>query len=193
MNVSEAMHARQARQPGADSGAKTEARGAPLPLAKRKLDMVIIGFYVINLLFITYVVDIEQLTIPYVSGAWTYPIWPPKAAVDVIHWYGTSFDPVLMARPMWWKMTLWFDALVFGPYYVFAIYAFWKGKDWIRLPSIIQSSFLIAIVTIIMGEEVAGAHATPHLAIVAMLNAPWLFLPMVVIARLYKSEKPFSG
>jgi hypothetical protein len=42
--------------------------------------------------------------------------------VDVIHWWGNTFDPVLIARPAWWKVTIWIDALFFGPYYLFAIY-----------------------------------------------------------------------
>lgn len=168
-------------------------RARVLPLSARKIDIGILAFYFINLFVITYIVDVEQLTIPDMSVAWTYPAWPPRPAVDLIHWYGTSFDPVLIARPVWWKMTIWIDSLIFGPYYVFAIYAFLKGKDWIRLPSIIQSSLLIAVVIIIMGEEVAGAHATPHLGFVAMLNAPWLFMPMLVIARMYRSERPFQA
>ncbi len=38
-----------------------------------------------------------------------------------------------MARPVWWKVTLLFDAVFFGPFYTFAIYAFVRGKEWIRL------------------------------------------------------------
>src|SRR5262249_36315251 len=127
------------------------------------------------------------------SGAWTYPVWPPKSMVDLVHWYGSNFDALLMARPVWWKMTIWFDSLVFGPYYAFAIYALYKGKSWIRIPSIIQSSLLIAIVVIILGEETSGPYATTHLAFVYALNAPWLLLPMAVIARMYKKENPFAG
>ena len=34
-----------------------------IPLRERPFDLVIVAFFVINLLFITYVVDIEQLII----------------------------------------------------------------------------------------------------------------------------------
>ena len=165
----------------------------PIPLSARKRDVAILVFYWINLLFITYVVDVEQLTIPDLHAGWTYPLWPPKAAVDVIHWYGSSFDPVLMARPVWWKMTIWIDALLFGPYYAVAIYAFTKGKNWIRIPSIVQASFLIAIVLIILGEETWGEHATPNRLFVYGDNLPWLLFPILVIARMYRSEHPFTA
>ena len=58
----------------------------------------------------------------------TYPLWPPAKMVDLVHWYGRTFDPPLMARPAWWRATIWIDALFFGPFYAFAIYAFIKGK-----------------------------------------------------------------
>jgi hypothetical protein len=163
-----------------------------IPLSARKGDIAILVFYWINLLFITYVVDVEQLTLPDLHAGWTYPLWPPKAAVDLIHWYGANHDPLLLARPVWWKMTIWIDSLLFGPYYAFAIYAFTKGKNWIRIPSIVQSSFLIAIVLIILGEEMWGEHATPDRLFVLGDNLPWLLFPILVIARMYRSEHPFS-
>ena len=163
-----------------------------VPLSARKGDIAILVFYWVNLLLITYVVDVEQLTIPSLHPGWTYPLWPPKPAVDVIHWYGMNHDPLLLARPVWWKMTIWIDSLLFGPYYAVAIYAFTKGKNWIRIPSIVSSSFLIAIVLIILGEETWGEHATPDRAFVYLDNLPWLLFPIFVIARMYKTERPFS-
>jgi hypothetical protein len=168
------------------------APSSAIPLSQRKGDIAILAFYWLNLLFITYVVDVEQLTIPSLAAGWTYPAWPPKAAVDLVHWYGAGHDPLLMARPVWWKMTIWIDSLLFGPYYAFAIYAFTKGKDWIRIPSIVQSSFLAAIVIIILGEETWGEYATPDRLFVYLDNLPWLAFPVFVIARMWNAEKPFT-
>jgi EXPERA (EXPanded EBP superfamily) len=96
-----------------------------IPLSKRPRDMAIIAFFLINILFITYIVDLEQLVIAD-PAHFTYPLWPPPIAVDVIHWWGRTFDPVLLARPAWWKVTIWIDALFFGPFYIVAIYAYIK-------------------------------------------------------------------
>ncbi len=163
-----------------------------IPLSERKGDIAVLVFFWINILFITYVVDVEQIVLPDISGNWEYPLWPPAAAVDVIHWYGRNFDPVLIARPAWWRMTIWIDSLFFGPFYVFAIYAWTKGKNWIRIPSIIYASVMITNVTIILGEEFMGAHATPHPLLVLALNAPWLLLPVYIIYRMYNTETPFT-
>jgi hypothetical protein len=112
--------------------------------------------------------------------------------IDIIHNYGRTYDPVLIARPPWWRATIWIDVLFFGPFYIFAIYAYIKGKAWIRIPSIIYSSVLITNVTIILSEEIFGPHASPQLPIVLMLNAPWLLMPLLIIYRMWHSLHPFT-
>jgi hypothetical protein len=162
-----------------------------IPLRQRPGDLAILAFFLVNILFITYIVDIEQLIIadPY---HFTYPVWPPAPLVDAIHWWGNTFDPVLMARPVWWKMTIWIDNLLFGPFYVVAIYAFIKGKAWIRIPSIIYSSMLLTNVLIILGEELAGEHPSPHFPVVLLANLPWLLFPLYIFYRMGRSTAPFT-
>ncbi len=162
-----------------------------IPLSKRPLDIAILGFFLLNLLFITYIVDFEQLTVPD-PAHFTYPAWPPPAAVDLVHRYGQAFDPLLLARPPWWKATIWIDALLFGPFYLVAIYAYLTGKEWIRIPSVIYSSMLITNVLIILSEEIYGSHASPHLPVVLLLNAPWLAFPVCIIYRMWRHEHPFT-
>jgi hypothetical protein len=163
----------------------------PIPLAQRPGDIAILIFFVINFLFITYIVDFETLVIPDPSS-FDYPTWPPPPAVDLIHWWGRTFDPVLLARPPWWKATIWIDALFFGPFYAVAIYAYIKGKDWIRIPSIIYSSTLITNVLIILSEERYGPHASPNWPVVLLANLPWLLFPIYIIYRMWRSPFPFT-
>jgi EXPERA (EXPanded EBP superfamily) len=162
-----------------------------IPLSQRRGDIAIIAFFLVNILFITYIVDLEQLIIPNASH-FTYPFWPPHALVDLIHWWGRTFDPLIIARPAWWKATIWIDALFFGPFYVFAIYAYSKGKEWIRVPSIIYSSVMMTNVIIILGEEFSGPNATPHPQIVLLENLPWLLFPIYIIYRMWRSPAPFT-
>lgn len=162
-----------------------------IPLMKRRGDLAILAFFLVNILFITYIVDIEQLIIPD-PAHFTYPIWPPHAAVDAIHWWGYTFDPALIARPVWWKVTIWIDALFFGPFYVVAIYAYLKSKEWIRIPSIIYSSVMLTNVAVILGEEMFGPHATPDLPVVLLANLPWLLVPVYIIYRMWRYSHPFT-
>lgn len=156
-------------------------------LRDRPLDILIVLFFTINVLFITYIVDLEQLVIKNPSN-FTYPIWPPPFFVDLIHHYGYSFDPLLIARPVWWKMTIWIDAIFFGPFYVAAIYAFTKRKEWIKVPSLVWAGSMLSNVIIILGEEILGPNATPHPLIVILLNLPWLIMPFVVIFRIWSKS-----
>jgi EXPERA (EXPanded EBP superfamily) len=162
-----------------------------LPLKKRPLDIAFIVFFIINLFFITYIVDLEQLVIADPAN-FSYPLWPPAAMVNLVHWYGNNFDPVLIARPAWWRATIWIDALFFGPFYAFAIYAFWKGRNWIRFGSIIWAAVMLTNVTIILFEEVNGEHATPMLFRVLLANAAWIIFPALILFRMWRSVFPFS-
>lgn len=168
----------------------------PIPLSRRKADWPILAFFWINLIFITYLIDIEQLVIPDTSVVsepdFEYPVWPPKPLVELMHWFGNNHDPLLMARPMWWRMTIWIDAIFFGPFYVFGIYAFTAGKEWIRIPSIIYASVMLTNVTIILGEEFNGPHASPNAVNVVAANALWILVPVYIIYRMWTHEHPFS-
>ena len=162
-----------------------------IPLGERRLDLAFIVFFAINLGFITYIVDIEQLT---VANPWsgTYPLWPPKPFVDMVHWWGRSFDPPLRAREPWWRATIWLDVIGFGPFYAFAIYAFIKGRSFIRVPALVWAGVMFANVTIILFEELYGAHKTPRPGIVLAANLPWLLMPWLIVARLGLRDRPFS-
>ncbi|MDB4966541.1 MAG: hypothetical protein JWN44_2230 [Myxococcales bacterium] len=163
----------------------------PIPLSARRYDLLFIAFFIVNIGFITYVVDLEQLVIAD-ANHFTYPLWPPRALVDLIHWWGHTFDPALIAREPWWRATIWIDVLAFGPFYAFAIYAFIKGRNWIRLPAVLWAAVMVTNVTVILFEELLGAHATPRPAIVLLANVPWLFIPPILVARLWKHERPFT-
>ena len=161
-----------------------------IPISKRPGDIVIVIFFLINILFVTYFVDLEQLIIAN-PVHFTYPVWPPPPAVDLMHWYARTFDPLILARPVWWKMTIWIDDLFFGPFYLVAIFAYIKGKEWIRIPSIIYSSVMLTNLTIILGEEYAGPHAAPNFLMVVLENLLWILFPVCILYRMWR-DHPFT-
>ena len=163
----------------------------PVPLAKRPYDWPFIAFFVLNLFFITYQVDLEQLVIADPLH-FTYPWWPPRPIVDAVHWWGRTFDPPLMAREPWWRATIWIDVLGFGPFYAVALWAFVKGRDFIKLPSVIWAAMMFTNVVIILFEELLGAHATPRPGVVVAANLAWLAAPPLMIWRMARRERPFT-
>jgi hypothetical protein len=160
-----------------------------LPLRRRPLDIVILIYFLFNLVAITYLFDIEQIVIPD-TAHFSYPAWPPRAIVDLSHWWGRTVDPLLFARPPWWRATIWIVAVLFGPYYAFAIYAFIRGRNWIRIPSIIYASIMLTNVTIILSEEIWGPHASPHLLSVVGANASWIIVPALLLVRMRREPYP---
>jgi len=161
-----------------------------VPLRQRKYDLFFIAFFVVNASFITYVVDLEQLVIADPEN-FRYPLWPPPPLVDLVHWYGGNYDPLLMARPPFWRMTIWIDVIFFGPFYLLAIYAFIRGRNWIRIPALVWSGTMMANVLIILMEERYGLTPAPNFGFVLALNLPWLLMPLLMIWRM-RGDRPFT-
>ncbi len=162
-----------------------------IPLSRRRYDLALIGFFAINLCFTTYVVSLEQIVLddPF---HFTQPLWPPAPLLALVHWWEMSFDPLLLARPAWYRATIWLDVLVFGPFYAAAIYAFIRGRDWIRLPCLIWGSMMVTNVFIIVFDELLGAHATPYPGTVIAANASWFLMPFLVGWRVARGEHPLT-
>ena len=163
----------------------------PIPLSRRKSDAAFLAFFLVNLVFTTYVVSLEQVVITD-PASFTQPLWPPAPLLALVHWWERSFDPLLWARPAWYRATIWLDVLAFGPFYVAALYAFWRGRDWIRIPAVIWGSVLFTNVFIILFDELLGVHATPAPLVVVGANLPWLLMPFVVGWRVLRSPHPFT-
>ncbi len=112
--------------------------------------------------------------------------------IDAIHNYGKQLDPVLIARPAWWRATIWIDVLFFGPFYVAAIYAFVKGKNWIKIPMLVYSGMMISNVLIILFEEAFGTYPAPQFLVVLAFNLPWLLMPLYIIYRATRGSQLFE-
>jgi hypothetical protein len=163
----------------------------PVPIGRRRIDLLFVVFFLVNFWFITYVVDLEQLVVAD-PAHFSYPPWPPAPLVDLVHWYGRTYDPLLLARPPFWRMTIWIDVVLFGPFYAAAIYAFLRGRDWIRVPALVWAGTMAANVLIILMEERLGTWAAPRFGIVLALNLPWLLMPVAMIWRM-RREHPFTA
>jgi hypothetical protein len=162
-----------------------------IPLSRRPLDVALVAFFVVNLCFTTYVVSLEQIAIAD-PNHFSPPFWPPAPLLALVHWWERSFDPLLLARPAWYRATIWLDVLGFGPFYAVAIYAFVRGREWIRIPCVIWASVLFTNVFIILFDELKGIHATPAPGVVVAANAPWLVVPVLVIWRVTRSPHLFT-
>lgn len=161
-----------------------------IPLRQRRADLLFVAFFALNLVFISYGLDIEQLVIEDPDN-FTYPVWPPAPFVDAAHGYGRTYDPLLIARPPFWRAIMWIDVLFYGPFYMAAIVAFLRGYDWIRVPALVWSGSLCTCAAIILAEERYGQWATPHLPVVLATNVPWFVVALTLVWRM-RRDHPFS-
>ncbi len=167
-----------------------------IPLRKKPIDVIILCYLLFNFIFVSYVISIEQIVIPgpvtLSPRNFTYPAWPPQACVDIVHWWEGNFDPLLLARPVWYRATIWIDVLLFGPFTIVAAYAFIRRRNWIRIPAIVYSAIMFTNVTIILSEEIWGPHAAVNPLIPVIANASWFVFPFIIIARMWKNDHPFT-
>eukprot|EP00700_Malawimonas_jakobiformis_P002402 EC724042.1.p1 GENE.EC724042.1~~EC724042.1.p1 ORF type:complete len:187 (+),score=43.90 EC724042.1:61-621(+) len=167
------------------------SRGA-VPFLKRPADVAIVVFFVIAF-FIVFLLDLEQVAISDPSIPFDYPLMPPKFFVDLIHWWGRTYDHVLWVRETWFKATIYIDLFYFAPFYLVAIPAFILGKDWIRMPTMFWSGVMFTIVTCILAEEVWGAHASPDIAVILAAYGPYWLAPLLIALRMFVGgSHPFS-
>lgn len=78
--------------------------------------------------------------------------------------------------------------MLFGPFYLAAMYAFVRARAWIRVPALVWSGLMLANVLIILMEERYGVSATPHFGIVFAFNLPWLLVPVAMIVRMRRDD-----
>lgn len=155
-------------------------------------------FFVVNLFFVTYTISMEPLVIPDLHEFKLhphYPLWPPKPLIDNLHnFWIPNFDNILLHRPAFYKCFMWWEQLFFGPYYAFAIFAFWTRKNWIRIPSIIYGSVMFTKITVLMAEGAFGSvHRSPKPLTFIAVHTPYLIIPLFLVIYFWAVPAPFKG
>jgi hypothetical protein len=141
--------------PAAGSGSGAMAAPAPLPLSRRPLDTLLLGWFVV-FAFSTTFTDIHNFTasvlgvdVPALEHMTL--LYPPKYLTTIYFKWARTLDPLLYANPTWWQCIEWVNLLCLTPFAFVAAWAFAKGADWIRLPSIIVSSFTFYSLIVCIG------------------------------------------
>jgi hypothetical protein len=68
-----------------------------------------------------------------------------------------GIDPVLIANPRFVQLTVGFvSAMLFGVFYLVLIYAFVRGREWIRVPAIFYAGMVVMGTGVYLGVEILG-------------------------------------
>ncbi len=77
----------------------------------------------------------------------------------VYNLYAVNNDPLLIANPMWLRVMCFLSAFVFGPFYAVMVYAFARGRNWIRPFALIYAGMILESMIVIIAVEFTGEAA----------------------------------
>jgi len=123
----------------------------------------------------------------YAQLAW----WPPKPFIDTVLWWCDEYDPAFCFNPPWMKIMALVSVLFYLPFYPFAIYAFIRGRNWIRVPGLMYGTAMSYTLVVILVEEYLGDYAARNFPIVFIANLYYLLFPLMLLVRL-RHTHPFS-
>lgn len=156
-----------------------------LPLRRRPLDAVLVACFVVfsvsSLVYEQYVVfGIDLSTTTDVFGRSWY-------------WYARTFDPVFLDPPLWLRIMCSIDAYVFGTCYLVFIFAFVKGRNWVRVPALLYGAAIVYSTLVYFGWEFLDAEnrARADLLAVFVVNIPYTLVPLLLMWRV-RNPEPFT-
>jgi hypothetical protein len=120
------------------------------------------------------------------------PPWPPLFVLEALAWYGQRYDLLLLHNPLYFRAMMWGDVLFTGPFYLAAAYAFYRGRDWIRVPAFFYASHVLSYAVIITAEDLAGPYASPAPLLLFALYVPFWVFAVALMIRL-RRHRPFTA
>lgn len=137
---------------------------------RRPWDLFFVFFFFIHFV-IVYLIDVGfVLDNPKTNE---FPIWPPEQIVRRVREWALEYDPIILWCPKWFSVCIWWLIVYAGPYYLAAMYAFVRGKSWIKIPTVIYCSTLLGFMIQIMVEV---KHPTTFKIYSVLLIVPLLLL-----------------
>lgn len=103
----------------------------------------------------------------------------PKA---LLYWWGTTYDPLIAQNPLWLQIMSGLSAFVFGPFYVWLAVKLLRGRAR-RGPPIVYAFVMLYSMVVFLGVHAFGELRPPVPSLVALLYAPYVLFPLVLLWR----------
>jgi hypothetical protein len=107
-------------------------------------------------------------------------------------WYAEGTDPLFLSHPYFLRIQTLISGLVFGPFYLVLVYAFVRGRDWVRIPALLYVSAMTYGMVVYFWNELAGPLPPTNLPKFWAFNLPYLVVPLLLGYRLRRPQ-PFSA
>ena len=118
-----------------------------------------------------------------------------------------GIDPVLIANPRFVQLTVGFvSAMLFGTFYLVLIYAFVRGREWIRLPAVFYAGMVVMGTGVYLGVGILGDaplfalacgpgsgfdYKAPSALTSIAVNVPYPLVALLLVARMWRAH-PFA-
>eukprot|EP00741_Cyanophora_paradoxa_P011818 tig00020564_g11422.t1 len=167
----------------------------------RGIEWIFVAYFAVDIV-IGVLFDIEPWMIPDASKYDpSKTLWPPEWAVRLSHWFGQTHDPLLLARPLWFRAMI-LIRVVLVPLEAGFLVALLKDQEWIRVPGVMYGSAIAYSTVIVMVEGLFGAKSTstpiPYLAAyISYVVIPALFAYSMATKKtrkeLYEEAKRYNA
>ena len=148
-----------------------------VPLSKRPYDWLFLAYFALHLP-ISILVDL-QIIFP----RQYFPLFLRTSLDD---WVRDADDVLTGTRPVFFQAFVWVELFFHIPYFCAAIYAFVRGKNWIRDVSIVYATAVLVSMVAVMPE--AWDRSKAPLQTKLMLQSVlviWCILPTLLMQRVW--------
>lgn len=97
--------------------------------------------------------------------------------------FGTSYDPLVAQNPLFLRVMSGISAFAFGPFYLWAARALWRGDERLRIPAIVYACTMSYSMVVHVAVEFLGELPPTDTLIFALVYAPYCILPAALLAR----------
>jgi hypothetical protein len=117
----------------------------------------------------------------------------PSALARATYFYAKDADPFLLSNPYNLRISVFISAFVFDPFYPVLVWAFVRGRNWIRVPAIAYAAAMTYGMIMFLGFEFLGPLPPTNLPWFLGWNLPYLLVPLALAWRMRHPEPFGSG
>ncbi len=147
-----------------------------LPLSRRPLDLGLILFFSVSVLYGFLFSLPEGLGVPVSADS----PWPPLRS---LHGWAVVQEPAHLDPPPSLIASCLFDGFFQAPMLTLVIYALVRQRAWIRVPAFVYAGAAVTNMFFYFVETFLGPHPPQNLAVYLPFNLPWLIAPIVLAFR----------
>src|SRR4030095_7289110 len=159
-------------------------RAAPVPIYRRPLDLALVLFFSVSVLYGFLFSLPEGIGVPVTPDS----PWPPLRS---LHGWAVAEEPAHLDPPPNLIAACLFDGFFQAPALLFVVYGLLREKPWVRTLALVYSGAAVTNMFLYFATTFLGPTPPPNLAVYLPFNLPWLLAPALLGLRMLPAH-PFS-